>query len=354
MMWYYSQPEADPVNFDPYEGPFANIDHAFSSSAQSPRILIDEYKLPEDNCKAIAEALRNKKAILVSDGSYYKDNEAGGSAFILTPGKTNKNKIIGTNWSPGMKKDQNPYRSELVGINGGLSILGIIIKFFNIKEGGIEIVLDGESALNQAKEDFYQLKSSQSCFDILLDIRNHIKLLPKEFNIEWRWVESHQKEKKVKMDWYARQNNKVDRVAKKYVSKCIKKKRANCPVRLWYGNIALWIDGVKQSRVMNDKIYSRLQHDDIHSYWKNHHDFPIPHPHDIDWEPSRLATKRLSSGLQRWFVKFTTGFIGNQHMLHKRNQVSTPGCPHCGHSIEKSSHVLNCNNEKQKYILIKL
>ena len=43
-MWYYSQPEADPVNFDPYEGPFANIDHAFSSSAQSPRILIDEYK----------------------------------------------------------------------------------------------------------------------------------------------------------------------------------------------------------------------------------------------------------------------------------------------------------------------
>ena len=202
-LWYYSQPEADPVNYDPYEGPFANIDHAFLSSAQSPRILIDEYKLPEDKFEAISEALQNKKAILVSDESYYKDNEAGGSEFILTPGKTNKNRIIGTKWSPGIKEDQNPYRSELVGINGGLLILEIKIKFFNIKEGRIEIVLDGESALNQAKEDFYQLKSSQSCFDILLDIRNHIKLLPNEFNIEWKWVESHQKEKKGKMDWYA-------------------------------------------------------------------------------------------------------------------------------------------------------
>lgn len=37
-------------------------------------------------------------------------------------------------------------------------------------EGGIEIALDGESVMNQAKDINKQLHISQPCFDLLLDI----------------------------------------------------------------------------------------------------------------------------------------------------------------------------------------
>ena len=54
-------------------------------SKESERILIDEYKLPEDECSAIAEAIENGSARAISDGSCFDDEKKGSSAFIITP-----------------------------------------------------------------------------------------------------------------------------------------------------------------------------------------------------------------------------------------------------------------------------
>ena len=138
----------DPYIFDPYKGPFHDIEFAFDESIRSRRILLDEIKIPKDNCAAVVSAIQNGTARLVSDGSYFPDFESGSSAFILTPGRKKKNKLVGVNWVPGTKEDQDPYRSELAGVDGGLSMIAVLIKFFNITEGGIEFALDGESALS--------------------------------------------------------------------------------------------------------------------------------------------------------------------------------------------------------------
>ena len=81
------------------------------------RILLDKFKLTGDICAAIAKALKNGKARLVSDGSYFPEEDTGGSAFIISAGKRKDNYLIGFNWFPGTKEDQNLYRSEMV--NGG-------------------------------------------------------------------------------------------------------------------------------------------------------------------------------------------------------------------------------------------
>ena len=47
-------------------------------------------------------------------------------------------------------------------------------------------------------------------------------------------------------------------------------------------------------------------------------------------------------------VKFTSGFIGNCHKLHQRKHYPSAKCPHCDFEVEKSSHVLRCNNHKTK------
>ena len=136
-------------------------------------------------------------------------------------------------------------------------------------------------------------------------------------------MESHQREKGLSMDWYGHQNDKVDELAKQYVTDFINRRRKHEPVRLWYEHFSLWVDGIKQSQICKKRLYKRLQRENIYSYWETHHDFPIQSPHAIDWEPSRLAMNRLHVGLKRWLAKFTTGSIGNRHKLHQRGEVGT-------------------------------
>ena len=56
---------------------------------------------------------------------------------------------------------------------------------------------------------------------------------------------------------------------------------------------------------------------------------------------------RLPLGLKRWFTKFATDYISNRHILRQQIDVLTK-YPNCFHPVEKSSHVLLCNNSKTK------
>ena len=62
-------------------------------------------------------------------------------------------------------------------------------------------------------------------------------------------MESHQREKGLSMDWYGRQNDKVNELSKQYVKDCINSKQQHKPVQLWYEHFSLWGDGVKQSQI---------------------------------------------------------------------------------------------------------
>lgn len=87
QLWNYVEPDHDPINFDPYKGDFNFICTAFIASINSPRIILDEIKIPGDECAAIAKALKNGKARLVSDGSYFPEEDAGGSSFVISAGQ---------------------------------------------------------------------------------------------------------------------------------------------------------------------------------------------------------------------------------------------------------------------------
>ena len=105
---------------------------------------------------------------------------------------------------------------------------------------------------------------------------------------------------------------------------------------------------MKQSKIYKKTIYSRLKREEILKYWKTHHDFKIENPDNVDWEPLKKAMNRLPIGLKRMNVKFTSGFIGNRHKMHQRKHYPSAKCPHCDFEVEKSSHVLRCNNRNTK------
>ena len=203
--WLTEEETVEETHFDQYTGNlFENneqenpIKNAFEASKKCTRVLLDWFKLPSDNCAEIAQAISNGKARAISDGSFRPIEKTGTSGFIITPGKTTRNSLKGCNWVPGLKHEQSAYQSELAGINGLLSCIKIIVKKFGITNGSIEIGLDGESAKDQAEDDYF-LKIQQPSFDIILDIRKRIKDLP--IDIKWRWIRGHVREKGYKATW---------------------------------------------------------------------------------------------------------------------------------------------------------
>ena len=343
--WHYETPDDDLTSYNPAEGPFGCIHDAFDSSIASEKILLDVIDLPKDNCQAISIAIKNGTARAISDGSYDPLTQKGTSSLTIVADKNDKNPLEGDNWVPGTPTDQSAYRSELAGITGILSAVAIIIQHYDITEGSITIALDGSSALDQASAD-NPLKIDQPDFDILQDIRARLHLLP--IKVEWRWVEGHQDEKGKMMDWWALQNQKVDRNAKAFLQKCKQNKRQHRPVRLLHEKWALYIKGVKQSKIDKNSLYASLFAPRTLSYWENHHDIKIDPYATVDWEASRLALAKLPQGYKRWLVKQLSGHIGVGHMLKKRKWQDHSRCPLCNTENEKTSHVLLCQNKASK------
>ena len=172
----------------------------------------------------------------------------------------------------------------------------------------------------------WPLQTSQSCFDFLLEIWNRIKQLP--IKIDIGWVEGHQKGEK---DWWGQMNYLVDLQAKAFLSKCCRGRftgrsgasRKHTSPRLFYESWAVYINQRKQSSVDRNLLYDTVYGNKayhktertLQEYWHSHHDLPIANCDDVDWEVSRLATKRLSIGKQRWIVKFWSGHHGVGHMI---------------------------------------
>lgn len=125
--------------------------------------------------------------------------------------------MTGRNWSPGTKEDQTPYRSKLTSVVSILAVIAILVRHYNIKKGAITIAFGCETAFKTCSK-LEPLSIQMKCFDILQDIRKRLEILP--IVVTWRWVEGHQKEKGKKMDWWARQNFRVDLAVKAYLKKC--------------------------------------------------------------------------------------------------------------------------------------
>ena len=199
--WNLTLPDEDPIYVDYKLGTFDSIEEAFESSVNCKQIIIDKYKLLNDNCVAIAEGILCGTARAISDGSFDHKDKLGTSLMIIIANKNDVHKLSCWNWVPGVKEDQNLDRSKLAGIDKILSIISIIICYFNITETGFNRNYNWWVIHTQYGVKWWWIKLQTKYFDILQDIHNQICLLP--IKIKWRWVEGHQYKTEKVLDWWA-------------------------------------------------------------------------------------------------------------------------------------------------------
>ena len=81
---------------------------------------------------------------------------------------------------PGPSSGQSPYRSELAGFDGFLSMVEVFVQVYDIVDGHITLGYDCTSAEQQATGD-WPLTTSQPSFDLLQDICHRIAQCPIKF-----------------------------------------------------------------------------------------------------------------------------------------------------------------------------
>ena len=183
------------------------------------------------------------------------------------------------------KRHEESTRYELGGVTGVLAAVSVIVHYYDIKQGSIELALDGESAKNEsASTDF--LLAGQSSFDLLQDIHRRLELLP--ITVKFRWVEGHQREKGKTLDWWGKQNDLVDAIAKDFLKQHTTTWQYKLS-RLWYEKWTVLINRKKQTSLNHKKLYEALVEPIITDYWRTHHDTPIADASKIDWQASYLS-----------------------------------------------------------------
>jgi hypothetical protein len=141
----------------------------------------------KDNGQASVATLRAGAAIAISGGSF--EDSQGTAAFVIK-GDSSTGCVAGDNLVPGdAEESQSPCESKLGGVTGVLKCLhGICITHATTK-GHVEIGPDGNQARKEAFVD-WPLNPSGPDFDLLVHVRNVIRLLPLTFTS--RWIEGHQ------------------------------------------------------------------------------------------------------------------------------------------------------------------
>jgi hypothetical protein len=141
----------------------------------------------EDNGLTIVEALKNREAIAVSDGSF--KTEYGTAAWVIE-GVDSHGRILGQVIAPGGPSDQSPYRSELTGIYSIMIMVNRLCEFYDIKEGEIELACDGLSALDKCFSHVSVLHVDDPNYDLIGAIKHQWIFSPVFWKV--RHVAGHQ------------------------------------------------------------------------------------------------------------------------------------------------------------------
>jgi hypothetical protein len=258
-----------------------------------------------DNGLYIAQALSHGTAIALCDGSYKEKFRTAG--FALQSNTTSRHhRIIRANATSGHPDDQNPYRSEVAGIFAIVVLVDAIVHIHNITNRSIELGCDCESGL-MAIFSHNHNTPNQSHHNLIHEIRNKIAASP----IVWKYrhVRVHQ-DKHVSyhlLDPWSQLNVEMDGLAKAYWNDTHVNVAPFYPKNS-YG-WSLWIDRRKLSTWDCIGLYNHANSTKILEHWSQHRKrIPANLIHNINWEASEDAIKKLGLNRTLWIPKWLAGF----------------------------------------------
>ena len=186
-----------------------------------------------------SKAIQNCNALAISDGSF-KFNR-GTSAGVVEEEGDPSSRMIVFNKVPGLPKVQSPYRSELAGVCGIITLIETIIQNFAINKGRIKIGLDGESAVKKLRYP-ESMKVTNRSFDLLQFILLKVKKMP--IKVEFFWVKGHQDDLHTKTSYEGEINIQCDSLAKAFWNRTMGESDNCCHLKVNRTGWSLSLNGI--------------------------------------------------------------------------------------------------------------
>ena len=113
----------------------------------------------QDQGMAIRNSIIAGTCIAISDG-FFKNNR-GTSAGIIEDEGVPETRMIILNRVPGIPNDHSPYRAELTGVCGTITMIEQYVEYYKIRSGKAIIGLDGQAVIQRQKTRLYQIHHAQ-------------------------------------------------------------------------------------------------------------------------------------------------------------------------------------------------
>jgi hypothetical protein len=234
----------------------------------------------------------------------------------------------------------SPYRGEPGGIFGTLTTLQLLTDRHSITHGSMTLGLDGKSTFaNIEQED--PPPPHVPHYDLIIAIRRKIAVLP--IRIILRFVAGHQDATQQPLDWWARQNVRMDKMAKAYMVQT-----AHLPDYQQLVNQDAWAlqIGTKIGhRFHVREVYEQIYEPIVREYWQHKHDLHPGAWNTINWDAAAQAAQQLPQGMRRWLVKNHSGWCGTGRSMMKRQLQAHDECPLCSEP-EDIMHVATCQDPR--------
>lgn len=293
----------------------------------------------KDDGDSFAEAIRQNKAIIVSDGSLKYG--LGTAAFILEGIDTN---IIGVNEVPGPISEGDSLRCELSGLYGAILLANEIAALHNISMGKVTIACDNTTAISIFDPEFVPKPKSKN-FDLIQAVYTAKNQSP----FQWlpKHVKGHQDTKNPfkQLTHLEHLNVCMDAMAKRYWRFLVKQSPTfPTPInrQIWGEGWQIWNGDTKITRPNTNNLYSVIQTPITTAWWIRHKVYTEEASQLIDYDATERLMHKLPFSRRRWIMKHASENCGVGATLLKWEYQTDAKCPRCNHPAEDTRHVLLC------------
>jgi hypothetical protein len=282
-----------------------------------------------DNGDTLEDAIRSRKAIVVSDGTL---KEGKGAASAVVEGRTAEGRIRLDCLTSGDNDQQSSFRSELTGILMAVSFVQRFCERKGITSGKVVVGCDGEAALQVARKHKLKLHPNAKHTDLSEELRGIIR----ESNIDWRFkhIKGHTKERPFTR--HAELNDEMDTACKNFLDG--REPILHQEAKLTREKISIWVGQRKIVSNLSTELTEMFQTARAKQYW-------IEKQQDrqgqIDWQAYGKARSTSTRQRQVWLSKQSSSFCGCGKMMLRMGKWETDECPRCAES-EGAEHIWTC------------
>lgn len=298
-------------------------------------------KLQQGSQYKLTEAIRQGRALAVSDGSYSEEEGRGTASWMITT--TDKlNYVTAGALSPGGREIQSSYRSEILGILGILEEVHNICVRRKITSGGCAIFCDGLSALQVIEKlNRDSINSKYTSCDLLSACVKLKELIP--IDLTFIHVKGHQdnNEDLHKLSLPSQLNILMDGLAKDL----LRSKPTEKPFE--QHKFAFALPMVGRTTIHEDfknNLYKHVTTEKAHAYWISKKRYQEDDIDKIDWLLQEKAFASEKSTRQRKLSKWISGWLGVGKNMKRWNLRYKGLCPFCDQADEDTMHVLKCKH----------